>query len=125
MTPKVPHTEDKITRYRDGSDDIFYLAINAYELVDNPQEWNACPTCGLIPKVWLFDNGRSTACGCGKSKYDHHSVHAESIMSVHMRTDGKGLDKYISDDLRLNWNHWTKTGEITFAHAGQRDDGRW
>lgn len=97
--------------------------IDAY--VEPEGEWSPCPRCGLTPKVWLFDNGRSTACGCWKSTYDHFSIHAESIMSAHKRTSGKGMNEYDSDALRKNWNHWCATGEIVFEHAGKRTDGRW
>lgn len=92
---------------------------------DNGLEWEECPNCGIKPKIWTFDNGRSTACGCWKSTYNHFSIRAESIMSVHKRTDGKNMTKYDSDDLRKNWNHWCKTGEFLFEHAGKRIDGRW
>ena len=100
-----------------------HYCIDAYEYPAG--EWESCPCCGLKPKVWNFDNGRSTACGCWKSRYDHFSIHAESIMSVHKRTDGKKMTEYDSDALRVNWNHWCKTGQVLFKHASKRDDGRW
>lgn len=101
-----------------------HLCIDAYKSVDNPEEWDNCPHCGLIPKVWIFDNGRSTACGCGETKYNHFSIHAESIMSFVKRTGGSLAD-YDGDELRKNWNHWCRTGEVLFEHAGKRTDGRW
>lgn len=101
----------------------WYYCIDAYK--DPEGEWDNCPCCGLKPKVWCFDNGRSTACGCWECKYDHFSVNAESIMSVHKRTDGKKMTEYDSDALRTNWNHWCKTGEVLFEHASKRNDGRW
>jgi hypothetical protein len=101
-----------------------YLYPHEKEFDDGP-EWSECPYCKQKPKIWTFDNGRSTACGCGKSMYDHFSIHAESIMSVHKRTDGKGMTEYDSDGLRKNWNHWCESGEILFEHAGKREDGRW
>ena len=83
--------------------------INAYEYESG--EWLPCPRCGLKPKVWEFDNGRSTACGCRNSMYDHFSIHAESICSVMKRTGGSVVD-FDDDELRTNWNHYCKTGEI-------------
>ena len=101
----------------------WYFCIDDYK---HPKgDWDKCPCCGLTPKVWTFDNGRSTACGCWKNKYEHFSIYAESIMSVHVRTDGKKITEYDSDALRKNWNHWCKTGEILFQHSSKRSDGRW
>jgi len=101
----------------------WHYCIDEYK---NPEgEWDDCPCCGLKPKVWVFDNGRKTACGCWESKYDHFSINAESIMSVHKRTNGKRMQEYDSDALRKNWNHWCKTGEILFEHASKRSDCRW
>lgn len=42
----------------------FYNCINAFKDIENPKDWLTCPRCGLKPKVWEFDNGRSTACNC-------------------------------------------------------------
>lgn len=101
----------------------YYDCIGAFK--DTEGDWNKCPCCGLKPKQWVFDNGRKTACGCFKSTYDIFSIHAESIMSVHVRTNGKNMTEYNSEELRKNWNHWCSTGEILFEHAGKRNDGRW
>jgi len=46
-------------------------------------------------------------------------------MSVYKRTAGKNMTGYDCDDLRKNWNHWCKTGEVIFEHASKRVDGRW
>lgn len=89
-----------------------YNCIESYKETDD--NWDNCPNCGLKPKAWQFDNGRSTACGCWKSKYDQHHVFAESVMSVHKRTNGKKMNQYDIDGLRKNWNHWCRTGEHTF-----------
>ena len=102
-----------------------YNCIDSYVL---PHEsdidtWSDCPCCGLKPRNWCFNNGRSTACGCWNSCYDHFAIHAESVVSVHNRT-GKTVE-YDHDGLRKNWNHWCATGEVLFEHAGKRDDGRW
>ena len=105
--------KESVKRYIEG--DGHYWCIGAYEKVDNPTEWEPCPNCGLIPKVWIYDNGRSTACGCGKSPYDHFSIEAEDIMSVVKRSpNGQSLVEYDRDALRKNWNHWVRTGEILY-----------
>lgn len=101
----------------------WHYCIDAYE--DADESWSCCPCCGLRPKYWEFNNGRSTACGCWESRYDHFSINAESIMSVHKRTGGKKMTEYDSGALKNNWNHWCKTGEVNFKHASKRDDGRW
>lgn len=89
---------------------------------ENPMEWLPCPRCGLRPLVWEFDNGRATACGCGTDCYSHWSVQAESIMSVIKRSDnGKSAEAYDIDELKNNWNHWVRTGEILFTPG----NGRW
>ena len=84
--------------------------INAIDDFKYPSKgkgkWKACPRCDLKPKIWIYDNGRTTACGCWNSIYDHFSVEAESIMSVHRRTEGKRMDKYDTDELRKNWNKY-------------------
>lgn len=105
--------------------DYRYKCTDAYEELADSDGWLQCPNCGLKPRVWVFGNGRSTACGCGEDQYDHFSIHAESVVSVHMRTDGKKMTEYKGDGLRLNWNHWCRTGEELFVHASRRNDGRW
>lgn len=100
----------------------YHNCIDAYK---NPEgEWLKCPCCGLYPKVWEFDNGRSTACGCWEDQYRHFSIHAESINSVHKRTGGTNMLEYDSGALRKNWNTWCETGKIVFEHTGKRDDGK-
>ena len=100
-----------------------YCLIEDYELPHDYKEWSNCPNCGLKPKVWIFNNGRSTGCACGKTKYDHFSIHAESVMSVYSRCGD--TKKYKSNTLKKNWNHWIETGEILFEHASKRTDGKW
>jgi hypothetical protein len=95
--------------------------IYSYKIPDG--DWSPCPRCGLRPMTWTFDNGRSTACGCWTSMYDHFSIHAESIASVVQRSGGSS--EYDPDELRTNWNHWCQTGEVLFEHASKRSDGRW
>ena len=101
-------------------------SIDAYEQPhDGSGNWELCPHCGIKPEIWSFNNGRSTACGCWNDEYDRFSIHAESVISVHNRTGGLGMNEYDSDALRKNWNHWCLTGEILFEHASKRTDGRW
>jgi hypothetical protein len=101
-----------------------YKSIDAYVEVKEPHLWMDCPTCGLKPIVWEFNNGSSTACGCGESIYNHFSIHAESVMSYINRNGGSALH-YDNNELLKNWNHYCLTGEILFEHAGKRSDGRW
>lgn len=44
---------------------FLYKCIDAYKEVKNPDEWLNCPICGLKHLTWEFNNGESTACGCG------------------------------------------------------------
>lgn len=90
--------------------------------LEDLMEWLPCPRCGLRSLVWEFDNGRATACGCGTDCYRHWSVQAESIMSVIKRSDsGHSAEAYDIDELKNNWNHWVRTGEILFMSG----NGRW
>jgi len=101
-----------------------YKCISAYKKVKNAHHWLPCKNCGLIPLVWEFNNGRSTGCGCGENEYNHHSIHAESIMSYVKRNDGSALG-YNSDELRMNWNQWVKTGQDIFKQQKQNNPDIW
>lgn len=90
--------------------------IDSYIEPKDIELWKPCPNCGLKPRVWTFDNGRHTACGCWNTKYDHFSISAESIMSAVKRTGGS-TSEYDSDGLRKNWNLWVDTGAIAFDRA--------
>lgn len=103
---------------------LYYKCIDAYKEVKNPEERLNCSNCELKPLTWEFNNGESTACGCGESRYNHFSIYAESIMSYVKRNDRNALG-YDHDALRKNWNHWVETKEELFLHAGLRNDGRW
>jgi hypothetical protein len=92
--------------------------IDSYLTLENPSEWVECCRCGLKPRIWLFDNGHSTACGCWNNTYDSWSIRAESIASLIKR--GAALE-WDPDDLRKNWNYYNATGELLFAPAL----GRW
>ena len=101
-----------------------YRCTNAYKKVKDPQWWLPCKFCGLIPLVWEFDNGRSTACGCGESEYVHHSIGAESVMSYVTRNNGSALG-YNSAELRMNWNQWVKTGQDIFKEMRLKNGKIW
>jgi hypothetical protein len=101
-----------------------YKCISAYVIPKDAEEWLPCPNCGLRPLTWEFNNGRSTACGCGENEYSHFSIHTESIMSFIGRNNGSAL-LYPSNGLRENWNHWAKTGEERESHSELRKLDRW
>ena len=101
-----------------------YMCIDAY-VEPKAGEWSNCPCCGLTPKVWTYDNGRHTGCGCGNDQYNHFSVNAESIMSVYTRTNGKRMDKYNSDELMKNWNDYCATMINPCSHEDLQILGKW
>jgi len=86
------------------------MGLNSYQVTFE--------SCGDHYQIY----GRATACGCGTDCYSHWSVQAESIMSVIKRSDnGKSAEAYDIDELKNNWNHWVRTGEILFTPG----NGRW
>jgi hypothetical protein len=101
-----------------------YKCISAYKIPENVDMWLRCTNCNLIPLIWEFNNGRSTACGCGENQYNHFSIVSESIISYVTRHDGSALG-YSSDQLRINWNHWVETGEELETHRGLREQNKW
>ncbi len=101
-----------------------YKAISAYQIPKDVEDWLPCPNCGLRPLTWEFNNGRSTACGCGESEYNHFSIWAESIMSHVTRNGGSALN-FESYRLRLNWNHWCETGEYLEPRELLLEQGKW
>ena len=114
-------------RTRDIKLDIIlgkYKCISAYLIPRDHEGWLECPDCGLKPLVWEFNNGSSTACGCGRNEYDHHSIWSESIMSYVTRNGGSALG-WDSDGLRKNWNHWVLTGEELCSRDFLIKNGRW
>jgi hypothetical protein len=101
-----------------------YKCIDSYKEPEHWNEWLKCPNCDLRPLVWTFNNGSSTACGCGKNEYDHFSIHSESIMSYVKRNNGSALG-YPRYGLRDNWNQWVETGEISFDIKKEVPLGKW
>lgn len=124
MIEKQIHSEwgDYTQKYNHGYEVHSYVCcIDAYKETD----WQECPCCELKPMVWRFDNGLSTACGCWDSIYDHFSVCSESIMSVHIRTDGKWMDQYKSKQLKLSWDEYCATMINPCSHGDLRFEGKW
>lgn len=101
-----------------------YKCTSAYTIPRDVKEWLPCTNCGLIPLTWEFNNGSSTACGCGENEYSHFSIHTESIMSYIERHNGSALH-YRNNGLKDNWNHWVTTGEELESHSLLIEMGRW
>ena len=101
-----------------------YMCIPAFEDVESPELWSECPCCKLKPRVWAYNNGLRTGCGCGNDVYDHFSVFAESIMSVHKRCHGIVSD-YDRDNLKRNWNDYCVTMINPCNHDDLRSEGKW
>jgi len=78
----------------------------------------------LKPKIWQYNNGCETVCGCWNDRYDHFSVKAESIMSVHIRCNGN-LSEYSSDQLRLSWNEYCARMISPCNHWDLWVEGKW
>lgn len=119
LDPKSVTRDIKISIVHDK-----YKCIGAYKIPSNPHEWLPCPNCGLRPLVWEYNNGRSTACGCGKDEYDHFSIWSESIMSHVSRNGGSALD-YNSNKLKINWNYWVNYGLELESREKLLELGRW
>ena len=101
-----------------------YKCISAYKIPNDIEKWKNCKKCGLKPLTWTFNNGASTACGCGESEYRHFSIHTESIMSHIKRNNGSALH-YNSNKLLENWNHWVDTNEELETHQSLIENGYW
>lgn len=101
-----------------------YMCCDFYVSPDDCDDWLDCPCCGLKPRIWTFDNGRNTGCGCGKSTYDHFSVHAESILS-HVERHNGSVAEYDSDELRKNWNEYCVTMINSCSHDDLRAVDKW
>ena len=93
-----------------------YNAISAFKEVSDISKWDRCKDCNAIPLVWEFDNGRKTACKCGRNEYDHLSVTAKDIMTVMRESDnGQSMVDYDSDLLRKNWNKAQRNNHPTLT----------
>jgi len=117
----------EVSTKRDINIDIIngkYKAISAYKIPTDFMDWLDCPNCGLKPLTWEFNNGSSTACGCGENEYRHFSINTESILSYIKRNDGSMLG-YKHNGLKTNWNHWVKTGEDLEPREWLLKNGMW
>jgi len=101
-----------------------YKCTSAYTIPKDVEEWLPCTNCGLKPLTWEFNNGSSTACGCGKNEYDHFSIWTESIMS-HVKRNGGSALNYNSNKLMINWNHWVETGIELESREELLKEGKW
>lgn len=101
----------------------FINCIDSYKRVDESKVWSKCPCCGLKPKIWTFNNGRKTACGCWNSMYDLFSVRAESILSYEKSHDS--LEFYDFDLLRKNWNEYCATMINPCSQDDLTKEGKW
>lgn len=87
-----------------------FMSFNFYKKPEDEGGWLECPECGLKPRVWVFDNGRSAHCVCGENSYNHkYEVKAKPIMDFVRKTGG--FSGYDSDELRKNWNNLVKTNQ--------------
>ena len=77
--------------------------IDAFVPPDDGKDWDECPKCHVLPRIWVFDNGRYAKCLCSKGKYIEAEVSAEDIMTVHRRDHGDTTN-YDVDALRKAWN---------------------
>lgn len=133
INPYTFKVEQTVEEYKNGTYDHRYSADwEWYKKVENPEEWEPCPRCGLRPRVWEFNNGRGTMCACMReddpyNPYCHFSINAESIASVVLRSPNKQSAKeYDVDALRKNWNEWARTGKIVFDHDKEyKENHKW
>lgn len=133
INPYPFKVEQTVEEYKNGTYDHFYSADwEWYKKVENPEEWEPCPRCGLRPRVWEFNNGRRTMCACMRkdepyNPYTHFSIYAESIVSVVLRSPINQIGKeYDVDALRKNWNEWARTGKIVFDHDKEyKENHKW
>lgn len=95
-----------------------YKAGDWYKNVNPDKEWLECTSCGVLPRLWEFNNGSYAKCLC-YGRYDTPPVRNESVLSVYSRT---GLTaEYCSDNLRLTWNLFAKDG----VERNKLEVGKW
>lgn len=101
--------KEKILKKKRDNIKSNYKATDSYTTIpyEDYFSWSNCSYCNLKPIINEFDNGRATACGCGKNEYDNISIRAESIMSYVTRNNGSALN-YNINELRDNWNRWVE-----------------
>ena len=101
-----------------------YKATPAYEIPKNINQWLNCRNCKLKPLTWCYDNGSSTACGCGENEYNKFSIYTESIMSYLVRNNLSAIN-YNYDKLRINWNYWVINNNLLETKEHMASLGRW
>ena len=108
------------SKYYEGEDP---LNLSSFIEVSDPDEWCDCPTCGLKPIIWTWDNGAIARCGCEKP------IRAESLNSVYTRTGktyyAEAKCNLTDDALRYNWNHFCETGEDLFKKLKEENPKVW
>lgn len=82
---------------------FYYDCEKQYITPKNVKDWKACPKCNLKPKVWTFDNGEFTACGCFENRYKHFSIEADETIAECVRRTG-GFTEYDDNALMKKWN---------------------
>jgi len=92
-----------ITIHRPASEARWALHVgNWYLTPEDGQNWSICPTCGQVPRVWVFNHGSQAKCCC----FDLYSsgIISESVMAVITRTGS--AKEYSRDNLRIAWNDY-------------------
>lgn len=78
-----------------------FATMDSYKPIgETDLEWLACPTCGVRPRVWLFDNGEFAKCCCG-DRYSE-GLRVDGALETYRKT-GKH-DVHDFDGLRKAWN---------------------
>lgn len=80
--------------------------------------WTPCPVCELPPRVWRFDNGQFTVCGCRSdwSDYACRHISAPSIMTYARQNNGN-MTNWDRNSLRYSWDAWCR-----YAGATERSE---
>lgn len=111
FTKAVENNIEAIKEY--AQKDYGYDLIGKYVVPSDASEWEKCPACGLRPKTWTFDNGRTAACGCGTGKYNHLSIEATPILKFYQ--ENESLENFDDEELKKNWNDYCETGNLENA----------
>lgn len=89
-----------------------FMGFDFYKEPNDGKKWLPCSECGVTPRIWVFDNGRTAMCVCGTGRYNHkHTVKAKPI-GYYVRKTG-GFKGYNADALRKNWNKYVKNLPIS------------
>jgi len=77
-------------------------ACDFYTPLKDPDGWQQCPKCGVLPRVWVFDNGNYAKCLCSKDKYGPNQAEAPSCIEACFRQK-RPYSEY-EHMLRTAWN---------------------